>query len=89
MLSNEINNNNNMIHEFIKDVNTDNKSINNSNICTRFIQKKYKCIIIFLIFIVAFFEILNNILTKIDESTIKIILHNLFNVTQMNKTWFN
>jgi hypothetical protein len=43
----------------------------NDDLCTRFIRKKFKCIVIFLLFSIAFFEFLNNIITRLDEDMIK------------------
>lgn len=56
-----------------------NESINNDNMCVRFIRKKFKCIIIFLLVVISISELMNNLLLRIDETTMKNLFKNLFN----------
>lgn len=58
-----------------------NESINNDNICIRFIRKKFKCIIIFLLVIISISELMNNLLLRIDETTMKNFIQRFFNIT--------
>jgi hypothetical protein len=58
-----------------------NESINNDNICIRFIRKKFKCIIIFLLVIISISELMNNLLLRIDETTMKNFIQRFFNNT--------
>lgn len=52
-------------HRYSKDTNID------DNICVRFIRKKFKCIVIFLLFLIALLEFLNNVILRIDENFLK------------------
>jgi hypothetical protein len=65
-----------------------NESINNDNICIRFIRKKFKCIIIFLLVIISISELMNNLLIRIDDTLLKNFIKNFFNFnsTQENIT---
>jgi len=47
------------------------------NLCIRFIRKKFKCIVIFLLFFIALLEFLNNIVLKIDENLFKNFIYSV------------
>lgn len=53
-----------------------NGHIDENNLCVRFIRKKFRCIIIFLLTLIALFELINNIISKMDND-------NLHNVTKL------
>lgn len=41
------------------------------NLCVRFVRKKFKCIVILLLFLITLSGLLNNIVLKIDENLFK------------------
>jgi len=51
------------------------------DICTRFIRKKFKCIIIFLLAMIALFEFSNNLLNKLDQNLLSQMIAKIFNST--------
>lgn len=51
-------------HRYIKENEED-------NLCIRFIRKKFKCIVILLLFLIALIELLNNVILKVDENLFK------------------
>lgn len=71
-------------HRFIEerdDILNDN---NTDHICIRFIRRKFKCIVIFILATIAIIELLNNIISKIDETTVEYIVNHFINKTTQN-----
>jgi hypothetical protein len=54
------------------------ESFKDQNICTRFIRKKYRCIIIFLLVIISISELFNNLISRIDKTSFEFLLNQLF-----------
>lgn len=61
------------------------RTMNENNLCIRFIRKKFKCIIIFLLTIIALSELLNNILSKVDKSFFQNLSNKISNYTNDSK----
>jgi hypothetical protein len=66
-----------------------NESINNDNMCVRFIRKKFKCIIIFLLVIISISELMNNLLIRIDDTLLKNFITNFFNLNSTRENITN
>lgn len=59
------------IHGFItKEIKTEHHETND-DLCTRFVRKKFKCIMIFFITIISISELLNTIFAKTDLSVLQ------------------
>lgn len=48
------------------------------NMCYRFIRKKFLCIILFLLVFISICELLNTVLMKIDDSSIRSLWTKIF-----------
>lgn len=66
------------INDDYKNNECENESIKDRNICTRFIRKKYRCIIIFLLVIISISELFNNLISRIDKASFEFLLNQLF-----------
>lgn len=49
------------------------------NLCIRFIRKKFKCLVIFILLLITIFELCNTIISKIDETLLKTMIENFSN----------
>jgi hypothetical protein len=59
--------------DLIRDGNTE-KNIENQTLCTRFLRKKYKCIMLWMLSIIAFSQLLIIIFDKfIDDEVVKLL----------------
>jgi hypothetical protein len=53
-----------------------------SNICVRFIRKKFQCIIIILLSLISLFELFNSLILKLDEASLSYLIMKLFENNQ-------
>ena len=44
------------------------------DLCTRFMRKKFKCIMTFLVMLILFFEVFKTVMEKIDKETLNDLL---------------
>lgn len=51
--------------------------IDQNSLCIRFIKKKFKCIVIFILLLIAIFELCNTILSKIDGILLNSLIENI------------
>jgi hypothetical protein len=59
----------------------------NEQICTRFLRKKYKCVMLWMLSIIAFSQLLIIIFDKfIDEEIFKKILNNISNISNSSRS---
>jgi hypothetical protein len=57
------------------------------NLCVRFIRKKFKCIVILLLFLITLIELLNNVVLKVDDNLFKTFISYMMsnnNITSTN-----
>jgi len=80
MLSNDLDNSANYpIYRSNKDQSNKESNINQqNNVCTRFIRKKFQCIIILLLFLIALSELLNTFITKFDTTFIQSLVEIMY-----------
>ena len=59
----------------------------NEQICTRFLRKKYKCVMLWMLSIIAFSQLLIIIFDKfIDEEIFKKILNNISHISNSSRS---
>jgi len=78
-----------LISEQTKNLMTENIKITQENeqICTRFLRKKYKCVMLWMLSIIAFSQLLIIIFDKfIDEEIFKKILNNISNISNSSRS---
>jgi hypothetical protein len=78
-----------LISEQTKNLMTENIKITEENeqICTRFLRKKYKCVMLWMLSIIAFSQLLIIIFDKfIDEEIFKKILNNISNISNSSRS---
>lgn len=68
---------NNSEHDNVKKIRTENKQ----NFFSRFMSKKYKCVIIWLVSMISMSEMIYLLLQKSDDLPIKAVLLKYLNVT--------
>lgn len=80
MLSNDLDNSAKYpIYRSNKDQSNKESNINQqNNVCTRFIRKKFQCIIVFLLFLIALSELLNTFITKFDTTLIQSLVEIMY-----------
>lgn len=68
------------IHGFItKEIKTEPHE-NNDDLCTRFVRKKFKCILIFFFTIISISELLTTIFAKTDLSVLQNLYQKIINL---------
>jgi hypothetical protein len=78
-----------LISEQTKNLMTENIKITQENeqICTRFLRKKYKCVMLWMLSIIAFSQLLIIIFDKfIDEEIFKKILNNISHISNSSRS---
>jgi hypothetical protein len=78
-----------LISEQTKNLMTENIKITEENeqICTRFLRKKYKCVMLWMLSIIAFSQLLIIIFDKfIDEEIFKKILNNISHISNSSRS---
>lgn len=72
---------------FLTDTQIPKEESKNDNILKRFIRKKFRCIMIFLLSFIAVIELMNVILSKLDESDVNTITRKIRDIFERkNKT---
>jgi hypothetical protein len=78
-----------LISEQTKNLMTENIKITEENeqVCTRFLRKKYKCVMLWMLSIIAFSQLLIIIFDKfIDEEIFKKILNNISHISNSSRS---
>jgi hypothetical protein len=72
---------NQITHGYLEDRDID------DNICVRFIRKKFKCIVIFLLFLITLLEFLNNVILRIDENFLRTFISMILSTNNNESTY--